>query len=346
MTDAEDKLTFLNALAEDLLGLSSEEAAGKHINTLFHFKQAEEDLLRSLEADPQESANLSTGILIRTDGLERVVLTSKSPAHYSSNGAASGNVISFRDISGIKQTELSLREANDFLSRCNERLSQLSYSLSHDLQEPLRTIKIASELLRRKHNDSLDESGRQYLGFIQDGCSRMGGLLTSLLEYYRAGSLENLTAALIDAEGPLQEALANLQAAITTSGARIERTSLPEIYFHPIALMQVFQNLIGNAIKYRGEQTPVVQISASRNAAFWTIEIRDNGSGFDSAQSERIFDLFTRAHGRDLAGSGVGLATCRKLVEHYGGSIWAESEPNQGSIFRFSARAQSQSAAA
>lgn len=222
------------------------------------------------------------------------------------------------------------------LERVNEDLEQFAFSASHDLQEPLRTIKIYSDLLARRLGEQLDPDAREYLRFLRTGASRMEELVRDLLAYTRATTFEP-SATMADANEALQAALHDLEHAIAETGARISADPLPPVRVHYTHLHQIFQNLIGNALKYRSpERRPEVFIGAERQDGQCVFAVRDNGIGIEPEYKESIFGLFKRLHTNDeYSGTGIGLAICQRIVGRYQGRIWVESQPGQGSIFRF-----------
>jgi signal transduction histidine kinase len=221
------------------------------------------------------------------------------------------------------------------LEGSNQRWEALSQSLAHDLNENLRAVQCYSLLLADATDEFLEDSEREYLQFVTDGCSRMQNMISSLLQYYRAAAGEQSPAP-IDSAEVVNEVLKNLAVAIRDSGAQIHTSRLAKVQVHSMALTQIFQNLISNAIKYRAKGTPlVVHISAEHEGSFARFTVSDNGEGFDSEEAENIFELFKRVHKRERSGSGIGLATCRRLVEQYGGRIWAESSVGTGARFYF-----------
>jgi PAS domain S-box-containing protein len=228
------------------------------------------------------------------------------------------------------------KRVQDDLRRANYDLEQFAFSASHDLQEPLRSIKIYSELLARRHADLINEDAKTFLTFVQQGATRMEMLVRDLLSYTRVSALED-TDETVDANEALQAALANLAGAISETGATITADSLPTVSVHAMHLQQVFQNIIGNAIKYRSpDRLAEVHVAAKRQNAFWSFAVSDNGIGIDPQYKENIFGLFKRLHtSDDYSGTGIGLAICRRVLERYGGRIWVDSEPGQGSTFRF-----------
>jgi light-regulated signal transduction histidine kinase (bacteriophytochrome) len=241
-----------------------------------------------------------------------------------------------------RAAETRLKDVNLALISANEGLTQFAYAASHDLQEPLRSVTGYSELLRRRYAGKLDEDADEFIAYIYDGGQRMQRLIKALLEYSRAGSQGPETQVVVNCNTALRMALENLEIAIEKASAEVESTSLPEVLGHEVAVVQLFQNLVGNAIKYAGPDTPKIQISAERCDRFWTISVSDNGMGVPAEQCKRIFGIFKRAHGKNYPGAGVGLAICAKIVERYGGSITVNSEVGKGSEFRFSLPAASE----
>jgi signal transduction histidine kinase len=238
------------------------------------------------------------------------------------------------EIAERQRAEEALRRANASLARSNRDLEQFAYAASHDLQEPLRTIKNFTSLLGRRYRDRLDVEANEFIGYIVDGATRMETLIRDLLAYSRAAGSDSVVD-LVDSGAALQSALRNLHGAIESSGAKIACGELPQITANSAEMIRLFQNLVGNAIKYRSERAPEVHVEAAKSGTEWTFEVRDNGMGIPAPDRERIFGLFYRLHGKELPGSGIGLATCTKLVEHHGGRIWVESEVGVGSRFKF-----------
>jgi signal transduction histidine kinase len=234
-----------------------------------------------------------------------------------------------------RRAENELKEANRAMMTANESLRQFAYAASHDLQEPLRGVAAYSQLLKKRYSGKLDSDADEFIGFIASGADRMKLLIKGLLDYSRAGGPGEEPPAEIDASSALASAIANLSLAIDNSGAEIIASDLPVIRAHHIALVQLFQNLIGNAIKYAGPERPVIRITGLTQNGYCEISVQDNGLGISQEQHKRIFGIFKRAHGSDYPGTGVGLAICSKIVERYGGRIWVESEPGHGATFRF-----------
>jgi signal transduction histidine kinase len=241
-----------------------------------------------------------------------------------------------RDSTRRKAAEANLLLKMKELNRSNEELAQFASVASHDLQEPLRMVIRYTQLLSRKYKGKLDADADELIAFAVDGANRMHRLIQDLLTYSRAGTKENK---LLDtnSDEALQEAIVNLRAAIEESGARVTHDRLPRVLADKMQLIQLFQNLVGNAIKYQKPGTPEIHVSAAMNGTKkWSFSVTDNGLGIDPQHFEKIFGMFQRLHGgEEFTGTGIGLALCKKIVERHGGSISVESQPGQGSTFRF-----------
>ncbi len=240
-----------------------------------------------------------------------------------------------RDISERKQAEAKLSQAVEELTRSNEELEKFAYVASHDLQEPLRMVSSFVQLLEKRYKGKLDQDADDFINFAVDGANRMQTLITDLLAYSRVGR-RGKEFKQTSCEAVLDRALSNLQAVVEQSGAVVTRDPLPEVMGDSSQLTQLFQNLIGNAVKFCKDRTPSIHISAEQKKKEWVFSIRDNGIGIAPEYFDRIFSIFQRLHGRqEYQGTGIGLAICRKVVERHGGRIWVESEPGSGSTFYF-----------
>jgi PAS domain S-box-containing protein len=265
----------------------------------------------------------------RADGVYRWHL-SRVHAMRDGQGNISMWIGSNTEIHEQKEKEAELR-------RANEDLQQFAYSASHDLQEPIRNVAVYSEIIARRYRRVLDEEGLQFLGFLTEGGRRLATLVNDLLAYTRAGAVDDLSQIrLVASSEVLHHSLSSLAEAIRESQAVITFDPLPGVYMGESHLQQLFQNLIGNALKYRREIAPRIHISAIRDGASWRFSIQDNGIGIDDVYKEKIFGVFKRLH-RDqrYSGTGIGLAICQRVAERYGGRIWVESEPGRGSTFFF-----------
>jgi signal transduction histidine kinase len=232
-----------------------------------------------------------------------------------------------------------LRRSNEALRRANADLEQFAYSASHDLQEPLRNMAIYAQLLNRRYAHVLDERGRDFLKIVSDGAQRMGLLITDLLIYTQTGCAETGRREIIDANAVLDKVLTDLSSAVREAGATIVNQGLPRLRMEDVHLQQLFQNIVGNALKYRSEEPPLIQVSSEQTGGCWRFSIQDNGIGINPEYKEKIFGIFKRLHGNsDYAGTGIGLAICQRLVERYDGRIWVESEAGKGATFFFTIR--------
>jgi light-regulated signal transduction histidine kinase (bacteriophytochrome) len=252
--------------------------------------------------------------------------------------SAEGTLVTaaIRDITTRKEAEAHLLRKVDELNRSNEELGQFAYVASHDLQEPLRMVASYTQLLSRRYKGKLDSDADEFIAFAVDGASRMQRLIQDLLAYSRVGTKAQELLD-ISSEEALQQALVNLRGAVEESGAVVTHDPLPTVLADEMQLIQLFQNLIGNGIKYQNPGIPRVHISAVRNGEQkWIFSVKDNGLGIDSQYFEKIFGMFQRLHKREeFAGTGIGLAICKKIVERHGGGISVVSQPGQGSTFRF-----------
>lgn len=232
--------------------------------------------------------------------------------------------------------QYEMRRHQEELLHANRDLEQFAHSASHDLQEPLRTVAIYSELLAERCKDSLDDQAKVCLNYMQTGALRMEMLVRDLLAYTRSGGVEEGKPDPIDAGEQLQAALANLTEAIRNSGCCITADPLPAVRMKPLHLQELFQNLVGNAIKYRREETPRIHIDATRDDGYWRFSVADNGLGIEKEFHRQIFGIFKRLHTQEkFPGTGIGLAICQRIAERYGGKIWVESEIGKGSTFFF-----------
>lgn len=249
-------------------------------------------------------------------------------------------------IENLERAQQSIRELNADLERrvaertaelkwSNDELRQFAYIASHDLQEPLRTVASYSQLLARRFKDCMDADAEQFVEYVTSGVRRMHTLLEDMLAYSRASDLKPAAGREADCEGVLNWVLMNLNASVQESGAKITHDPLPRVRVDESHAVQVLQNLIGNAIKYRSEAPPQIHIGAEPCGEFWELSVRDNGIGIEPEYQHQIFGIFKRLHGKDVPGTGIGLAICKKVVERYGGKISVESKPGEGSVFRF-----------
>jgi len=332
------EIVLLNVQAEKQFGYHRDELVGKRVKNIIPEGFAERliaDALRS-EADAR-AQQIGTGIELsgrRKDGSEFPIEIMLSPLE-SSEGILVTAAI--RDISMRKEAEVHLLAKVEELNRSNEELGQFANIASHDLQEPLRMVASYTQLLSRRYKGKLDSEADEFIAYAVDGASRMQRLIQDLLAYSRVGTRGQQ---LLDtsSEEAVQQAIINLGGAIEESGAVVTHAPLPPVLADEMQLVQLFQNLVGNAIKYQGPGVPRVHISAARSRDNkWTFSVKDNGLGIEPQYFERIFGMFQRLHKREeFAGTGIGLAICKKIVERHGGNISVESQLGEGSTFSFS----------
>jgi signal transduction histidine kinase len=236
-------------------------------------------------------------------------------------------------LQAVKASELALEERNAELARSNSELEQFAYVASHDLQEPLRMVASYMQLLEKRYKGRLDEKADEFIHYAVDGVVRMKRLINDLLEYSRVGRRE-IKKERADLNEVFRKAILNLQEAIREKGGRVEAQKLPIVVGDEIQLVQLFQNLIGNALKFCKERTPDIQVRCLDTDDEWQITFRDNGIGMEQDSQNKIFQVFQRLHStKEYPGTGIGLAICKRIVERHGGRIWAESQSGQGSTF-------------
>jgi PAS domain S-box-containing protein len=239
------------------------------------------------------------------------------------------------DINDQMNYAVDLRLTNEALQRSNADLEQFAYAASHDLQEPLRMISLYTQLLQEEYEDVLDETARSYVEFAVSGAQRMERLLQDLMTYSRVSATPQAQTETSASKVALQGALRNLESAVRKSGAQIHIGELPDVAAPAVHLVLLFQNLIGNALKYCGNEVPEIWIGAEPAERFWKFSVKDNGIGIEPQYAKQIFGVFKRLHGAEYEGTGIGLAVCQRIIDRTGGRIWLESTPGQGATFYF-----------
>jgi PAS domain S-box-containing protein len=325
------KIRYWNPGAERMFGWSAHEAVGQPVTAVIPG--------RFLTPEKTRSGEPVVGTTFETDGRRKngtvFPLEVSLSAWATTQGARFYTVIA-RDITARKAGEKALEAKAEELSRSNQELEQFAYVASHDLQEPLRMVSNYTQLLGRRYKDQLDADANEFIDFAVDGAKRMQELIHDLLQYARVGT-RGKEFKPVPAGDIVAGAVANLAGATEEAGAQVVVDALPTVSCDATQLAQVFQNLIGNAIKFRrpGSQ-PVVRVSATRAGHATVFSVADNGIGIEPKYFERIFQMFQRLHGRsEYAGTGIGLALCKKIVERHGGRIRVESEPGHGTTFSF-----------
>src|ERR1700729_1708647 len=331
------EIVLLNLQAEKQFGYRRDELLGQKVTNIIPEGFAERLIADDLRSTEDALAQqIGTGIELtgqRKDGSAFPIEIMLSPLQ---NAEGTLVTAAIRNIGVRKDAEATLLQKVEELNRSNEELGQFAYIASHDLQEPLRMVASYTQLLSRRYKGKLDSDADEFIAFAVDGAGRMQRLIQDLLAFSRVGT-KGKDLLETSSEEALQQALINLRGAIQESGALVTHDPLPSVLADEMQLVQLFQNLIGNAIKYQNPGVPKVHISATKNGGKqWTFAVKDNGLGIDPQYFERIFGMFQRLHKREeFAGTGIGLAICKKIVERHGGSISVESQPGEGSTFSF-----------
>ncbi len=337
------KLKFLGcnkSFTVDSHLLDPQEVVGKTDYELFPHRN-----LEVLQADERWVIDNDTAKLNCEEPLQMAegchwLRTNKVPLHDQS-GKVIGVLVSYEDITEHRLMEEKLRDSLRDLERSNQELEQFAYVASHDLQEPLRLISSYTQLLANRYRGKLDSDADEFIEFAVDGANRMQRLIQDLLTYSRVTS-KDAPSVPISCEAALREALNNLRVTTEESNAQITSDPMPTVLAAENHMIQLFQNLIGNAIKFRSEEAPKIHIGArpGDESGEWLFSIQDNGIGIAPEFFDRIFAIFQRLHSRrKYAGTGIGLAVCKRIVERHGGKIWVASEPGKGSTFFFTLRA-------
>ena len=338
-TDAEARITFMNPVAAQLTGWKAQAASGRRVTEVFSIAggtsndKVANPLDRALTQ--VEAVSLENPAkLMACDGRE-IFIDESAARIRDADGQVIGAVLVFRDVSEKRRSELDLAESAAALKRSNEELQQFAFAASHDLRSPLNSVNSIAQLLARRFGQALGRDGNEMIGYITEGVGRMSRLVEDLLALALASRMAEDVTRPTSMEDAFQAALQGLSAEIQKSGAAITSTTLPLVAAHTTHVVQVMQNILGNALKYRGTETPRIEVSAARDGAEWIVSVKDNGIGFEAKYADQIFQPFKRLHGHEYEGSGIGLSTCKKIVSVYGGRIWAVAEPGKGATFFF-----------
>jgi PAS domain S-box-containing protein len=333
--DSDGIIRYWNPGAMRMFNLSESEAIGKPLTFIMpgRFHHAHDTAFRKFmeSGTPTVIGRTVEMAGMRADGSEFPLEVSLSSWETDEGRFVSGIL---RDITERKQAEVAIQAKNEELARSNQELEQFAYVASHDLQEPLRMVSNYTQMLARRYEDKLDEDAKEFIGFAVDGAKRMQALIHDLLQFARVGT-RGKEFRPTPLNTVVDDALANLAGAIEESHASVTVDPLPTLPVDAGQLTQVFQNLIGNALKFRHKDRTVrVRVSAAQMYGGWSLTIADNGIGIEEKYFERIFQMFQRLHGRDeYAGTGIGLALCKKIVERHNGRISVESTPGEGTTF-------------
>lgn len=324
--DRSGRLDYCNSVGIDYFGRSVQELAARWDEVIHpdDLEQARQYWDEAMVAGQPFQAEFR---MIRHSGEARWFLIRAVPVR-DANGRITQWFGTSTDVDAQKRTENDLR-------RANTDLEHFAYAASHDFQEPLRMVTAYAQLLERDLSHELREPAHTYLKYVLEGTERLTALLQNLLAYMRASRDPEEPASLIDCNEIFQEAVANLQIPIRQSGAKVTSGNLPRIRIPKVHMIELLQNLLNNAIKYRSADPPVIEVSAEEANGEWIFSVRDNGIGIAPQYQEDVFDVFKRLHGSDIPGTGIGLAICRRLIEQHHGRIWVESQQNVGSVFHF-----------
>lgn len=333
--DPHFKITRFNHAFEFMTGRSEAEVVGQSLEMLFPPALIENSMAliqQTLQGERWEAVEIE---ILHRDGSSRTVLWNSATLFAPDGETPVATIAQGQDITVRKEIEAGLAHAMADVQRSNRELEQFAYVASHDLQEPLRMVSSFTQLLEQRYSDQLDDRAKKYIGFAVDGAMRMQRLINDLLTYSRINtkgqSLES-----VESGVALDEALRNLSTTIAESETVITHDDLPAVRADATQLLQVFQNLIANAIKFRRADSPRIHVSARDLGATWLFSVADNGIGIEEQYAERIFVIFQRLHTRqEYPGTGIGLAVVKRIVERHGGKIWFESEPGRGTTFYF-----------
>lgn len=331
--DLDRRVLDMNCETERVFGWSREELIGGPTRQLLPVEfQSLADSVWERLGSGETVRNYESAIRTKSGELVPVLATSFLLTSETGQAVAAAAII--KDITQLKRTTEQLQQRN-------RELQQFANALAHDLGAPLRGIAGFAQLLESKCEDQLNEQAREYLGMIQDSVHRMRRLIKDLLDFARvehqAKSFQE-----VECSRAFEHAVKNLYAPIEENGAEVTCDSLPTVHGNATQLAQLFQNLIGNGIKFRRDDTPRVHVTTERNDEGWHFQVRDNGIGIDAEHLNTIFDVFQRLHSEDeFPGTGIGLAICKAIVERHGGRIWIESERGKGSTFHFTLPARS-----
>ncbi len=331
--DLESRILFWNQGAVETYGWPATEAEGRVSHELLQTRFPTP--LAEIETHVQQQGKWEGELTHVTRDGRTLIVASRWSLQKAESGAPRAILEINRDVTDRKRAEEALEQKAEDLARSNADLEQFAYVASHDLQEPLRMVANFTQLLAERYRDQLDTDGVEFIGFAVDGARRMQRLIQDLLMYSRVGT-RGKKFERTDCNEVLGQVIANLQVAIQESGGLVTHDTLPTVMADASQLPQVFQNLISNAIKFRGKDAPRVHVTAARQGARWMFTVRDNGIGIDPEFADQIFVIFQRLHSREeYPGTGIGLALCKKIVERHGGRIWVESQPGNGATFYF-----------
>ncbi len=337
LLDEDQRIQYANARIERFLGYAPAEVEGRELVELFEPGDRSRIMTLLQEHLPGDKTVSGEFRGRRKDGTMVPMQVVAQSAVVSGMRGSKVSGVYLRDFAERERLVEALASRAAQLARSNRELEQFSYIASHDLQEPLRMVGSYTQLLEQRYGPQLDDDAREFLRYAREGATRMRELIDALLSYSRIDTRAEPFQR-VAADDVLNVAVSNLRGALVQSGAILHRTPLPIVEVDRIQLGQVFQNLIGNAVKFHGPKPPQIWIGAERRGAEWLFTVRDDGIGIPPEYQERIFIIFQRLHTREeYPGTGIGLAVCKKVVERHGGKLWVESSgvPGEGTTFLF-----------
>jgi|GEM_PF-1124940 len=333
-------IRYCNVAGERMYGVKCAEIVGKHLSTIYDYRWLNpEDEERAYSKLKENGAWCGENVHILKDGREIPVSSTVTVLPAEAGG---GMIAVIRDISDEKRAVLEREQRAAELERANQDLTHFAFAVAHDLKTPLRNVTSFAQLLALTYQGSQDDETKSYIRFIVEGARRLGTMLDDLMRIAEAAGRPIEAQETVSLDEALGAAVENLRHAIRESGATIVYEPLPSVFGSLGGLTQLFQNLLGNSLKYRKpDLAPEIKISASRNAEDFVISVRDNGIGFEAEAADKIFGVFQRLHTNEFEGTGIGLTLCKRIVERAGGRIWATGNPGEGANFSFTLPAES-----
>ena len=333
-TDLDFVIKYYNPAAEKFFGYKSDEVLGRTVPHIHEKLKVDPSRFeKAIEIVKRENLYIYNVRVKTVSGVR--FLESRVSGIWDEGGKLTGFVLMSSDVTDKIKAEEEVKTYALELERSNKELELFASVASHDLQEPLRSVSGFARLLQKRYKDKLDQNAGEFISYIVAGADSMQQLIRDLLDYSRV-TTRGKPFMPVDCNNAIIAALANLKLAIEESRAAVTFEPLPVVKADSGQLIRLFQNLIGNAIKYRGDSEPVIHVSAKLEGDEWVFPVADNGIGIDAQYYERIFQIFQRLHKRDeYPGTGIGLAICKRIIDRHGGRIWVESEPGSGSVFYF-----------